>query len=103
MKQKTHFGSYLSGFILSAVFVALAYALVSHHALPNAHLYLSIAALAIVQLVVYVLFYFRPTLQSDVDTDRWSMLVFILTLIIITIVISGSLWIMYNLNYYMVN
>jgi len=103
MKQKTHFGSYLSGFILSALFVTLAYGLVSHHALPNARLYLSIAALAIVQLIVHVLFYFRPALKSNADTDRWSMLVFVLTLIIITIVISGSLWIMYNLNYYMVN
>ena len=101
MSTPSHFRSYCVGFILSVLLVLLAYGLVQHHALDEKSLYLSIALIALVQLFLQMIFIFRLGVKTE--HDRWSMIVFIFTLIIVAIVVSGSLWIMYNLNYYMVN
>ena len=95
------FSSYLVGFILSVILTLAIYWLVAHHALPKQSLYSAIAVFAVVQLIVQVLFFLR--LNARTDSSRWDLICFLFTILIIAIVVVGTLWIMYNLNYYMVN
>lgn len=99
--NSSNLASYTTGFILSVVLALIAYFLVVHHSLSGQALYIAIAVLAIAQLLVQAIFVFR--LNTKTEHDRWHFITFIFSLIIIAIVVSGSLWIMYNLNYYMVN
>jgi cytochrome o ubiquinol oxidase operon protein cyoD len=95
------FASYLIGFVLSVVFMLVIYWLVEHRALPTQSLYNAIAIFAVVQLIVQVLFFLR--LNARTESSRWDLISFLFTLLIIAIVVVGTLWIMYNLNYYMVH
>lgn len=93
--------SYVTGFILSVALALLAYFLVVKHALSNQALYITVTAFIVLSVLVQVIFLFRLNMRTE--DDRWNFICFIFTMIIMAIVVSGSLWIMYNLNYYMVN
>lgn len=95
------FANYLIGFVLSVILMLVIYWLVGHHVLPTQSLYTAIAVFAVVQLIVQVLFFLR--LNARTDSSRWDLISFLFTILIIAIVVVGTLWIMYNLNYYMVN
>jgi cytochrome o ubiquinol oxidase operon protein cyoD len=94
--------SYVIGFVLSVIFAVLSFYLVTHHLLAtNSMLYAALTVLLILQVLVQAIFFFR--LSTETMDDRWNFLIFVFSLLIMLIVVSGSLWIMYNLNYYMVN
>lgn len=93
--------SYLIGFVLSVVLAVAAYLLVVDHSLSARSLYIALTVFVVLALLVQVFFYFR--LNTKTSDDRWNLLCFIFTMLIMAIVVSGSLWIMYNLNYHMVN
>lgn len=93
--------SYVIGFVLTLALTLIAYSLVMNHALVPQSLYIVLAVLVILQLIVQAVFFFR--LNTATENDRWNLIIFLFTLLIMLIVVSGSLWIMYNLNYYMVN
>jgi cytochrome o ubiquinol oxidase subunit IV len=57
---------------------------------------LAIGALALIQGAIQ-LFYFLDLGKEE--KPRWNLIVFLCTLLIIFIIVAGSLWIMYHLNY----
>ncbi len=93
--------SYTIGFVLTVIFTLIAFALVRSHTLDVEALYVIVAVGLILQVLVQVFFVFR--LNKTTEDDRWNLLIFVFAILIMGIVVSGSLWIMYNLNYYMVN
>jgi len=93
--------SYIIGFVLALIYVCAAYAIVVEHLLAGESLYVGLAVLLVLEILVLVICFFR--LNRATEDDRWNLITFIFTLIIMAIVVTGSLWIMYNLNYYMVN
>ena len=95
--------AYLSGFICSIVLTLLGFGIVAHHVFNLSHegMYISLAVLILLQLATQAVFFFR--LNMATDDDRWNLVILLFSLLIMFIVVSGSLWIMYNLNYYMVN
>ena len=98
--QKT-LKAYVVGFVLCIILTLIAFGLVQAHTLSDTNLYLSLAGLAIVQLFVQSVCFL--TLNSSSPEGRWNLFPFLFTLLIIAILVSGSLWIMYNLNYNMMN
>jgi cytochrome o ubiquinol oxidase operon protein cyoD len=92
--QKT-IQSYLLGFFLSLLLTLLAFAMVEMHLLTSANLYMSLAGLAILQLLVQSTCFLRLNSSHD---GRWNLLPFLFTIFIIVILAGGTLWIMYNLN-----
>lgn len=90
--------SYVIGFILSLVLTLASFLLVSEHLLPAWTLILTIVGLAVVQVVVQLLFFLH--LGSD-SKPYWNIIIFLFMLVIMAILVIGSLWIMYNLDYYM--
>lgn len=96
-KQKT-FAAYIFGYILCILLTLAAFALVEVRVLTDTYLYFSLAALAIAQLFVQSICFLRLNLSYE---GRWNLWPFLFSILIILILVSGSLWIMYNLNYNM--
>lgn len=90
--------TYITGFILSILLTLLAFVLVHKHLFSTEALYVVIVFLALVQFFVQL----RCFLQLNTSSEgRWDLISFVFTLVVIFIVVGGSLWIMYNLNYNM--
>lgn len=90
--------SYTAGFILSILLTILAYSTVTRHSLVGNGLVFVLLALAITQAVVQLLFFLHVGSETR---PRWRLLMLFLMLIFAMILILGSIWIMYNLNYRM--
>lgn len=95
--------AYVTGFVASVILTLLAFVITAHHAFNLSHegVYTALTILILLQLAVQAVFFFR--LNMATDDDRWNTVIFFFSLLIMLIVVSGSLWIMYNLNYYMVS
>lgn len=87
---------YLIGFGLSAILTFLPFWLVMTGTLGTAQATgIAIVGLAFVQIVVHTIFFLHVNTRAE---GGWTLLALIFTAVMITIVISGSLWIMYHLN-----
>lgn len=95
--------SYIIGFLLSLVLTCIAF-IVTKSYVANGEmtapmgLLIGLLALAAVQLVVQLLFFFH--LGSETK-PRLNTVSFLFMLMVVGIIGIGSLWIMYNLNYNM--
>lgn len=90
--------SYIVGFVLSVITTFLAYYFVVNEVWPNEVLVYVVLAIAVVQLVVQVVFFLHIGRGS-----KWKLITFLFTVLIIAIVVVGSIWIMHNLNYNMMD
>jgi len=90
--------SYVVGFILSIILTLASYFAVTSHNFAAGTTYVIITILAIAQRLVQLIFFLH--LNSDED-GRWNLLSFVFTAIITLILVAGSLWVMYNMNYNM--
>jgi len=91
--------TYIIGFILSIILTVIPYYLVVNHILASEMSYIVISVFAILQLLVQLVFFLHLGGESK---PHWNLIAFVFTLFIIGILVTGSLWIMYNLNYNMV-
>lgn len=103
-KTKAAIISYAIGFVLSIALTLVAFMLVRQH-VESGHVQLShdivtmgITGFAVVQLVVQLVFFLHLGQESR---PRWNLVAFLFMLIVLIIVVFGSLWIMENLNYNM--
>ena len=100
--------SYVIGLLLSLMLTLTSFGLVAMHLdknseahlMSNTGLFLSIMVLALLQLFVQVVCFLRLNASRE---GRWELMPFIFTILIVGVLIAGSLWIMYNLNYNMMN
>lgn len=97
---------YIIGFVTSLVLTLLAYSLVqvhlsSDHTKPSDQILLILlSGLAISQLIVQLAFFLHLGQEKK---PRLNLLSFTFAAIIIFILVFGSLWIMNNLNYHMID
>ncbi|MFT6836207.1 MAG: cytochrome o ubiquinol oxidase operon protein cyoD [Francisellaceae bacterium] len=98
-KAKMLLKSYIFGFTLTLISVLLAYWFVQSEIFTGKPLFFALAVIAIAQFLIQVIFYMR--LNDNKDDEKWSSRTLNFTLIILAIIISGNLWILYNLNYNM--
>lgn len=93
------FEAYFTGLILCVLLTVVSFWLVAHKSLYNiTHIYISLAVLALAQFLLQAICFLRLNAGKD---RAWNLLPFLMTLLIVTIFIGGSLWIMYHLNYNM--
>lgn len=96
--------TYIVGFLLSLVLTFSSFGLVfmqtTTHSmfLPQVILVPVLLLLAVCQLVVQLIFFLH--LASGRKTG-WRIIIFLSTISLVLIILSGSLWIMNNLNYRM--
>ena len=88
--------SYLTGFVLAAILTAIPFAIVMSGGFESRLLTaMTVVGFAIVQVLVHMVYFLHMNTRSD---EGWTMLSMIFTIIVVVIMISGSLWVMYNLN-----
>jgi cytochrome o ubiquinol oxidase operon protein cyoD len=91
--------SYLIGFALAAGMTAAAFALSTSHWLTPASLVAALVVLAIGQMIVHLIFFLHIT---TAPAQKTNILALLLTLLIVSLMVIGSLWIMTQLNSHMV-
>ena len=85
--------SYITGFGLSLVLTVLSFGAVMSGFVPHEMILGAITVLAVVQLLVQLVFFLHLGAAPE---QRNNTVIFVLTLLLITTVVSGSLWVMHN-------
>lgn len=89
--------SYVVGFVLSIITTLLAYFFVVNKLFSAETLVYVVLAIAVVQLVVQLVFFLHLG-----RGNRWKLITFLFAVLVVLIVVVGSLWIMHNLDYNMI-
>lgn len=98
MKHQGSVKSYTIGFVLSLVFTLVPYLLVTQDISSGNLLLFGLAAFAIAQVFVQLLFFLH--LKQE-ERPRWQSMAFGFMTLVVVILAFGSLWIMNNLDYRM--
>ncbi|QNA89120.1 cytochrome o ubiquinol oxidase subunit IV [Massilia sp. Dwa41.01b] len=86
---------YTIGFVLAVILTAIPFWLVMNNVLDPAMTKFVIMGFAAVQLVVHMVYFLHMNSKSE---GGWNMMALILTLVLLGIVLSGSIWVMYHMN-----
>ena len=90
--------SYIVGFVLSILATFTAYFFVSEQILPKDALIYTVMGVAVVQLVVQMVFFLHLGRGSS-----WKLITFLFTVLMVLILVVGTIWVMDNLNYNMMD
>lgn len=94
-------GYYLVGFILCILLTLLAYFMAERHMLTGQTLFIGLSVVAIIQFIVQIFCFVR--LNTGSQDSKLDLICFLFTILVVVVVIGGTLWIMFNLNYNMVH
>jgi cytochrome o ubiquinol oxidase subunit IV len=90
--------SYVTGFVLSIVLTGIPFALVMTSHLTHLAIVITIVVFAVIQILVHLVFFLHLNTSSD---QHWNLLVFAYTVVLLGILVGGSIWIMFHLDYNM--
>ncbi|SWX47978.1 cytochrome O ubiquinol oxidase subunit IV [Klebsiella pneumoniae] len=91
--------SNMTGFLLSVMLTAIPFWLVMGRGTTEGAIPGVVLVCAVVQVMVHLVYFLHLNITSE---TRWNLVAIVFTAVIIFIVITGSLWIMWNLNRRMV-
>ncbi|MDR3099188.1 MAG: cytochrome o ubiquinol oxidase subunit IV [Paraburkholderia sp.] len=96
-EEESHgsFGGYLAGFVLAVVLTAASFWLVLHGGFSRETALLGLAALAVVQILVHLVFFLHMNSSSS---QRWNVTAFAYTVLTVLIVVGGTVWVMHNVG-----
>lgn len=103
---KKRLNAYITGFVLSLITTLIAYWIVITHAngglvmFSHTGLYSMLGVLAVVQFIVQAVYFLHLGTESK---PRWRVVMFWYMILMVLIIVVGSIWIMENLNYNMMN
>lgn len=87
---------YLIGFILSVILTAIPFGLVMSGVITDARVTAGIVMVfALVQIVVHMIYFLHMNSKSE---NGWTLMALIFTIVVLTICLAGSLWVMYHMN-----
>lgn len=98
IKAVGKFESYIIGFIFSLILTLVAYFSVAEHLISGWSLLLTVGALAFVQVVVQLVFFLH---LGQEPAPPWNLICFLFMVLVVFIIVIGTLWIMYQLDYQM--
>lgn len=98
--QKT-LGVYTVGLVLCVILTLAAFAAVMIGQFTKLQTFFIIYSTAFIQFLVQLVCFLR--LNTRTEQGQINVMAFVFTLMILLCVIFGSLWIMWNLNFYMVH
>ena len=88
--------AYTKGFILSIVLTAIPFALVIRGVLPRTGTLVAIFSTGVVQILVHLYYFLHLNTSSKA---RWNLMAMLFALLIMILIVGGTIWIMYHLNY----
>jgi cytochrome o ubiquinol oxidase operon protein cyoD len=89
------FNSYLVGFIVSIVLTVIPFWLVMKSGFSPDTVLVSILVLGVVQIFVHLVYFLHLNTSPE---ERWNLIAFAFTILVVVILIGGSVWIMYHIN-----
>jgi cytochrome o ubiquinol oxidase operon protein cyoD len=89
---------YIAGFVLSLILTLGAYIIVDQKLMPRTPTLVWIVTLAILQAFIQLVCFLHLGRETK---NHWNLIFFIFMALVALVVIFGSLWIMYSLNYRM--
>lgn len=90
---------YATGFVLALILTAIPFWLVMGKVFNSSSTAgLVLLALAAVQIVVHMVYFLHMNTKVE---GGWSMLAMLFTVMVVVIMLSGSIWVMYNMNHNM--
>jgi cytochrome o ubiquinol oxidase operon protein cyoD len=90
---------YATGFVLAVILTAIPFWLVMGKVFNNSGAAgFVLLGLAAVQIVVHMVYFLHMNGKAE---GGWSMLAMLFTVMIVVIMLSGSIWVMYNMNHNM--
>jgi cytochrome o ubiquinol oxidase operon protein cyoD len=90
--------SYLTGFFLALILTAIPFGMVMSGAFSTGAMLGAIFGAGVVQIVVHLHYFLHLDTTS---AARWNVAALLFTIVILTLFVGGSLWIMWTLNYRM--
>lgn len=98
--QKT-LSVYLWGLLICSVLTLFSFGIVMHGSFSKITTFILIFISALVQFVTQVICFLRLNVQTT--QSKANVLSLLFTIVVLITIVAGSLWIMWNLDYYMVN
>lgn len=92
---------YTLGMVICVVLTIIAFYAVMSELFPRIITIAIIFAAAVTQFLVQIIFFLRLNVRTEQGVV--NVFAFIYTLVILLCIVAGSLWIMANMNYYMMN
>jgi cytochrome o ubiquinol oxidase operon protein cyoD len=90
---------YATGFVLAVILTAIPFWLVMGKVFNSSGTAgLVLLGLAAVQIVVHMVYFLHMNTKVE---GGWSMLAMLFTVMVVVIMLSGSIWVMYNMNHNM--
>ena len=87
---------YATGFVLAVILTAIPFYLVMNKVFSSSGTAaLVLLGLAAVQVVVHMVYFLHMNTKVE---GGWSMLAMLFTIMVVFIMLSGSIWVMYNMN-----
>ena len=84
------------GFIFSIISILAVYRTVTHMHLKHDWLVFTVVGVGCLQVILQLIFFFHLGLESK---PRWNLIMLLFTVFLIVVIVLGTLWIMYNLDY----
>ena len=100
MGKKT-FNTYFLGFVLCIILTLIPFYSIMHSVANKATLIFILLSSAVIQFFVQVICFLR--MNGNTEQGQLNIMSFIFTGVVTVVVIGGSLWIMSNLNYFMMH
>jgi cytochrome o ubiquinol oxidase operon protein cyoD len=87
---------YVIGFVLSVILTAIPFGLVMSGIITDTRVTAGIVMVfALVQIVVHMVYFLHMNSKSE---NGWTLMALIFTIIVVTICLAGSLWVMFHMN-----
>lgn len=84
------------GYTFSLLLTLAAYRFLTRYHLTHGHLIVTLFSFAVIQAILQFFFFLQLGVEQK---PRWSLGLFLFTLFIVFLVVGGSMWIMSNLDY----
>lgn len=91
-------GSYVIGYVSAMLLTAAAFWLAKSPLLTPSSCMAAVVVLAVAQMLVHLIFFLHINTSPEQKTNIWA---FVLTMVIITLIVVGSMWIMAHLSHNM--
>ncbi len=98
---KKTFNTYILGVVLCVILTLIPFAVVMKGSLSHAMTYAVLITSAVAQFLVQVVCFLRLNLITT--QSRINIMSFIFAIVVLIVIIGGSVWIMWNLNYNMMH
>ena len=90
---------YVTGFVLAVILTVIPFWIVMNRSIESSSMTaLVILLIGAVQIVVHMVYFLHMNARSE---EGWTLLALIFTLVMVVITLTGSLWVMFHLNYNM--